>query len=330
HRNQVRQLHEVLEDVFGGDQVVAPEVFGDVSGFVKEQFHLFKILGFGGRFRDVGFVGWWLQFGGQAVLIQQNTVARVKLVGEIGTGGGVLHLRDGHQGEIDIEAMLSLNDISGTLKSVFRLGRIAVEGKHTPEGFQPLTTFMERVNVGEDEDHVVVGENIQFGIGDGTGAGHYHRPHRWLFFAPRNQARDNFILCGNVEHSQIPSLDRRQFQPEADGAFSVLADVIAALIRADASLLFIELDRVCAFYRPYPRRRTAKVAQPRTARIPQRLPDAASLKSWQDVEGGNFTLIVFEQRQADKADQLALVVGTDVGDVPLTPIYPIAIGRNRA
>jgi hypothetical protein len=102
--------------------------------------------------------------------------------------------------EVDLQAVLELDDKAGPGSAVFGDEGIAVEDQDVTEGFQPVAVVVVGEDIVNNQDDVIVGEEVAAGAGDGAGAGEEDGVDVEFGLCPTgNTGDDGIVLEGRRE-----------------------------------------------------------------------------------------------------------------------------------
>src|SRR5262249_8939189 len=96
--------------------------------------------------------------------------------------------------EIDFEAVLKLDNVAGNLEVTVAQDRIAVERQHMAENVEPVSALSKGMDVGENQDDIVIRERVRSGIRNRPGAGQEYGAHRVVLLTPADDSSARFAI----------------------------------------------------------------------------------------------------------------------------------------
>jgi hypothetical protein len=155
---------------------------------------------------------------GQAILVKQNHVAQVQIGDEFRLLDYPAQPVHRVEAVIDLGAILVVGDIAETAETLFLPDRILEDNEHRPVVAQVGFVLEIGADVGHGQDHVVVGEDVQRGIGIRPAARQQHRPDVLPARGPLDQPPDHGIGLDRNAHGRYLPSSNRQATPIAQAS----------------------------------------------------------------------------------------------------------------
>ncbi len=136
-------------------------------------------------------VGWSLERIRQVILVQQDSVAYIKLIRKIWILGDLVKEMGRTDSEVYLGRVLILGDIRESLKTMVKPDRVTVHDENLTKVPEPGSVLIVGLDGCDRQDNIVVREKVHGCVGFGAGAGQQHGPHGRPRFSPLHQMRDH-------------------------------------------------------------------------------------------------------------------------------------------